>query len=131
MEGNLSSSSPLASTPLSLNPLPRPCTSLLHPLSLPSYDSFGSDLLDDPFSPPPSAHLLADLPSTPTRTVPLSVYLFSFFTLASSLRVSADLPIRRVTALCRSWLHPLVARCSINFHRNSQWLAEEYIFGSS
>lgn len=96
---------------LLLSPLTRfPArTSLLHPLSLPSYDSFGSDLLDDPFSPPPSTHLLANLPSTPTRIVPLSVYFFFYSSeLASGQRYSAE--IRRVmpvlaTPACRSMLH--------------------------
>lgn len=58
MEGNLLPLSPLTPLehPLSLYPF---CvSSLLHPLSSPSYDSFGSDLLDDPFTtmpPPPIA----------------------------------------------------------------------------
>lgn len=53
--------------PLSLYPF---CvSSLLHPLSSPSYDSFGSDLLDDPFTtilPPPASFqpILHDLQLT-------------------------------------------------------------------
>lgn len=52
MEGNLLPLSPL--TPLSLSWAPLPLypfyvSSLLHPL-FSSYDSFGSDLVDDPFT---------------------------------------------------------------------------------
>lgn len=35
---------------------PARVSSLLHPLSSPSYDSFGSDLLHDPFTPPTSTY---------------------------------------------------------------------------
>lgn len=53
----------LLSTPA---PLPLLCSSLVHPLSSPSYDSFGSDLLDDPFT-------TMFLPSTASTNRPRSL----------------------------------------------------------